>query len=175
VVPVLAAPPTAPSNLAGAIGTNQDAQVVINLTWRDNSNNETGFVIESATNAAFNLDYIEFRLPANTTSFTDNTVAGYPDTRFYYRVYAVGADGRSSYSNVINVLEPPMVTPTPPDAPSNLAAASITSTSASLSWRDNSNNEKGFILERSTDQGFIGNVITFSTGVQTRTYIQACA
>ena len=56
---------------------------------------------------------------------------------------------------------PPGVTPTPtttltptsnpPAAPTNLTATAVTTTQVSLSWVDNSNNEEGFEIERSTD------------------------
>ncbi|MCP4133780.1 MAG: fibronectin type III domain-containing protein [bacterium] len=41
-----------------------------------------------------------------------------------------------------------------PEAPGNLLAAAESSNQVKLTWNDNSNNEQGFKLERSTDSGF---------------------
>jgi hypothetical protein len=43
--------------------------------------------------------------------------------------------------------------PEPPAAPSNLAAMNLTTTSIELTWQDNSNNELGFQIQRSTSSG----------------------
>ena len=43
------------------------------------------------------------------------------------------------------------VAPVPPAAPSNLAAATVSSSQINLSWTDNANNENGFKVEQSTD------------------------
>jgi fibronectin type 3 domain-containing protein len=85
-------PPTAPSNLkASASGKTQ-----INLSWRDNSNNETSFVVERS------FDNVNFAtittLSANSTAFADGTVA--PRRRYYYRVRAQNGAG-ASYSLVV--------------------------------------------------------------------------
>ena len=48
-----AAVPAAPSNVAAANGANQGNKRSVDLTWSDNSTNETGFTIQRATNAAF--------------------------------------------------------------------------------------------------------------------------
>src|SRR2546427_13029618 len=38
--------------------------------------------------------------------------------------------------------------PTPPAAPSNLAAAAVSSSQINLTWKDNSSNEQGFKIQR---------------------------
>jgi fibronectin type 3 domain-containing protein len=85
-------PPAAPSNLkASAVSKTQ-----INLTWRDNSTNETNFVVERSS------DGIAFTpiatLASNITSYGDGAVA--PRRRYYYRVKAQNAAG-GSYSPVL--------------------------------------------------------------------------
>jgi hypothetical protein len=44
-----------------------------------------------------------------------------------------------------------IVAPTPPTAPSNLAASVVSATQINLTWRDNSSDETGFLIERSLD------------------------
>jgi hypothetical protein len=48
---------------------------------------------------------------------------------------------------------PPPTTLTSPNAPSDLTAGTVTATSVSLSWTDNSSNEDGFKIERCTVAG----------------------
>jgi len=91
---------------------------------------------------------------------------------------AVGTGPASSPSASVTPTAPPTNTPA---APSGLAAASITTTSITLSWRDNSNNEQGFYIDRSTNGGAswqrvgqtAANSITFrNTGLITKTTYQ---
>ena len=54
----------------------------------------------------------------------------------------------SSYSSILNVTTQEQVVTV--NAPSNLASGSKTSSQIAMSWADNSNNEDGFKIERST-------------------------
>ena len=60
----------------------------ISLSWLDNSNDETGFIVERSTNG-INFTTIS-NLPANTTSYIDNGID--PGT-YYYRVTAYNTSG----------------------------------------------------------------------------------
>ena len=91
--------PGAPTNLSAVAPVSTQA----NLSWSDNSSNETGFSIERKT-GAFGA-YGEIYQPgANTANYSDNTVL--PSTTYFYRVRAFNASGYSDYSN-----EAPVVTP----------------------------------------------------------------
>ena len=89
--------PAAPTNLTGtAVSTSQ-----INLSWRDNSNNEQGFRIERCTgNNCTNFVQIA-QVGANVTAFSNTGLAR--NTRYRYRVRAFNAGGNSAYSNIITV------------------------------------------------------------------------
>src|SRR5262245_23679220 len=93
-VSVLAGPsvPPAPENLSAAV-----AGASVALTWVDRSTNETGFVLERATDAAFTAGFTTFNLGANVTAYTDEGLT--PGTTYYYRVRAINAAGSSGYSN----------------------------------------------------------------------------
>ena len=57
--------------------------------------------------------------------------------------------------------------PEPPVAPSSLTATAISSGEIDLNWQDNSTNEDGFGLERSTNSDFAAiTLITLGAGVQ---------
>jgi len=129
----------APTSLvATAINSSQ-----INLTWVDNSNNETGFQIERSLTAGSGFVLISTEAP-NITSFSDNGLN--PQTTYYYRIRSIGTNGYSTYSIVANATTPSG----PPLAPGGLTATPDLNTTINLSWTDNSSNESGFEIERST-------------------------
>lgn len=133
--------PAPPSNLAGAaVSTSQ-----INLTWTDNSANETGFKVYRSADGGATFSRID-TLGANVTAYTD--VGRAANTTYRYYVVSYNATGNSGQSNTITVTTQP--TPTsPPAAPSSLGATALSGTQVRLTWADNSNNEKGFKVYRS--------------------------
>ena len=85
--------PEAPSNLeARAISSSE-----IELTWRDNSDNEEGFKLERRKGRTGSWREIK-RVGRNTTTYTDSGLE--PETEYCYRVRAYNAQGDSDYSNV---------------------------------------------------------------------------
>jgi hypothetical protein len=132
--------PAAPTVLTStAISSSQ-----INLSWTDNSNNETLFSIE--------------RAPGGTTSFTEIAtvsagVSTYQNTgltastSYVYRVRAYNSAGYSVYTNspTATTQALPAAAPT---APTSLTATVASSVQINLSWTDNSNNETLFSIER---------------------------
>ncbi|MGD0649829.1 MAG: fibronectin type III domain-containing protein [Verrucomicrobiia bacterium] len=134
------AAPKAPTNLAAtAVSTNQ-----INLSWTDNSNNETGFKVERALdNGGIPGPWTQIAtVGANITSYSDTGVSA--DTRYWYRVRAYKNGGDSAYSNQASAT-------TPPPPPSSLTATAISTNQINLSWTDNSNTESSFKIERAPD------------------------
>lgn len=89
--------PADPTNLVATVFKTQSNYV--ELTWTDNSNNETGFGIERSTNGTtfFPLDNVA----ANVTLYQDVNIS--PTTTYYYRVYAYNTSGNSGNSNVVEV------------------------------------------------------------------------
>ncbi len=97
--------PSAPSNLlATAVSSTQ-----INLTWTDNSNNETGFIVERSVNGATGWTALTPAPGVNATSFSDSTglSAGMP---YFYRVRATNSAGASANSNVATAYTVPTTT-----------------------------------------------------------------
>jgi hypothetical protein len=92
VVPNPSGPPYAPDGLgAQGISANQ-----INLTWTDNSIDETGFAIERSPDGT-NFAQVA-TVAANTTSYSDTGLS--PITAYFYRVRAYNGSGDSSYTSV---------------------------------------------------------------------------
>jgi len=86
--------PTVPGGLAAtAVSSSQ-----INLSWTDNSTDETGFKIESCQNAGCTNFAQIAQVGTNTTSFSNTGLSR--NTRYRYRVRAFNTGGNSAYSNI---------------------------------------------------------------------------
>lgn len=157
--------PSAPSNLV-ATATSPTS---IQLTWADNSNNETGFEIYRRVNLAGQPWAFVGSVGANVRQRTDGGLT--PQTSYAYQVRAATASHVSAYSNVA-VATTPAVPPLPLVAPSNLAGVYSTTTNrVTLLWNDNSSNEDGVMLQMSYGGGSwsvlttVGsNVTAYTTG-----------
>ena len=85
--------PTGPTRLTSASAANG-----IKLTWQDNSNDETAFVIKRKS--TIDGAYAELATAgANVVTFTDTAVN--QDATYWYRVGARNASGDSLYSNAV--------------------------------------------------------------------------
>ena len=156
--PVVA--PAAPSLFtATAVSSTQ-----INLAWRDNASNETGFEVERASDSAFTISKVV--LPVLTANSTTLSVTGLnASTSYYFRVRALNSAGPSTFSSsaLATTQAPPVVAP---NAPSNLTASAVSTSQINLSWADNSNNESGFIVSYSTSSSFASGVTTLPVTAQ---------
>ncbi|HEY9285529.1 MAG TPA: M36 family metallopeptidase [Pyrinomonadaceae bacterium] len=93
---VIAAPlPTAPSGLTVTVPSQNGR---LNLSWTDNSTNESGFKIERCTGANCTNFALIGTAGANVTSVSNSNLAR--RTTYGYRVSAYNAAGDSAYSNV---------------------------------------------------------------------------
>ena len=102
------APPQSPDEVSasgspqpaadGALSATFASPVI--LTWRDRSDNESGFLIERSTRADFASIDRRFFVPANVTTFTDTT--GTDGVGYFYRVRAVDAGGSSDTSDAVS-------------------------------------------------------------------------
>ena len=155
------AAPAAPTNLTATL----QAGPQVRLQWRDNANNEGGFVIERSTTGLpgsfVQIAVAPARGNTGNTAFTDTTIAA--GTPYWYRVVAVnllgGATTLSAYSNTATTDASPAV----PAAPSNLVAANGADQgrkrSVDLTWTDNSTNETGFTIQRATNAAFAAAMV----------------
>lgn len=144
----VAGPIPAPSNLTAAF---QASNPRVTLTWTDNAQNETGFVIQRSANGGATFTQVgtaPARNGTGTVTFADTTVS--PSTSYVYRVAAVNAAGQSPWSGAASVSVPFVA---PPGAPTLLAGTLQAGPQIALVWRDNATNENGFVIERSDNGG----------------------
>ena len=86
--------PAAPGGLTATAASPS----AINLSWTDNSNNETGFDIERS---ADNVNWAALATVGSNIQTYGNTGLA-ASTRYYYRVRAKNSTGNSAYSGVAN-------------------------------------------------------------------------
>src|SRR5438309_1552146 len=130
--------PAAPSGLTASAASSSQ----VNLTWTDNSDNESAFAVWRQGGGAASARVAA--LAPNTTRFTDTGLT--PGTAYTYEVRAINNAGASPWSNQATVT---LVGLAPPAAPSNLAVSSFSAAAVALTWTDNSNNELAFAVWRS--------------------------
>ncbi len=141
-----AAAPTAPPAAPASLGASPASSSQVNLSWSDNASDETGFRIErSADGVAFSEIAT---VGSNVTAYSSTGLAA--ATWYWYRVRAYNGAGNSNYSNTSSVQT--MAATPPPAAPAGLVATAQLRTKIRLTWTDNSGNESGFRIERSTNQ-----------------------
>jgi autotransporter-associated beta strand protein len=151
---IISNPPLAPSGLTATTISGCE----IDLSWTNNATNATSVEILRSTD---NVHFNQIGATANNfTNFADTSLP--PGTSYYYRVLANNADGNSPFSNTAQTATQAAQ---PPAAPSGLTATGIATNQISLTWIDNSGNEDGFNLERSTNGGNYNSVAALAAGV----------
>ena len=102
---VLAQPPATPTHLTARAVSFQE----INLTWRDDSLNETGFRVQRRWEGSAN--WLEIgTVSADTTTFSDSGLE--PATTYLYRVQAFNRIVASDFSSEASATTPRLVRPT---------------------------------------------------------------
>lgn len=113
------APPAAPSGLsADAVSASR-----IDLSWTDNSGNETGFKIEKKTGVGGAYSQIG-TAAANATAYSDTSLL--PGTTYYYQVRAYDVFSDSAYSDPANATTPAVAPSVVTEAVSNNGGTTAT-------------------------------------------------
>lgn len=89
------ASPNSPSGLTATTSSSRSIQ----LTWVDNSDDETGFSIERSLNADSDFESFAF-VPANTTYLVNYRLSA--GATYFYRIRAFNDTGDSAYSDVVS-------------------------------------------------------------------------
>jgi hypothetical protein len=146
--------PAAPSQLvATPVSSSQ-----VNLTWSDNSANETGFRIRRRLQSSSTWTLIHTTAAPNVISYQDSFLS--PGTSYVYYVTAINVAGESTNSNES--------TATTLSGGGTVPVAPISSSQIRLTWTDNSNNETGFRVRRRTGTtGTYSDVGTVAANITT--------
>jgi hypothetical protein len=139
----------APSNLA-ATGTSSSQ---VNLTWTDNSTDETGFTFAYDTNSGLTSPTYVYAGGVNTTSYshTGRSAA----TTYYYKIKAEG-NPDSTWTAVDSATT----------APSGLSATATSNTTIQLTWTGNASNTAitGYTYAYADNSSFTGATYKFVAG-----------
>jgi len=127
----------APSNIKLDATTDiLTSQSTINVSWVDNSDSETYFILERAKS---DLNFVEVaQLNENSTSFIDSLLA--PNTTYYYRLRAMVSNAEmSTYSDTAVITTPvdyyPPVSPTIISPANNAQLTGLLDSKVNLRWK----------------------------------------
>ncbi len=155
--PAIQSPPSVTTN--GAASTT-DSSVLLNGSANPNGLTSTGWFRYSTANPGSCNDSFGTRSPASGgmdlglgtfyTAYSSYVSGLTPGTTYYYCAIAMNSAG-TGFGNIVSFTTQSSQLPA---APSNLSATGYTSSTyyyINLAWTDNSTNESGFLVERSTD------------------------
>ncbi|RJR22585.1 MAG: DUF2341 domain-containing protein, partial [Nitrospiraceae bacterium] len=140
------------------------SEVQINLSWTDNSNDETGFKIERCAGSGCS-DFAQIATVGNNVTTYSNTGLAY-STLYTYRVraYKTATCGwDTAYTNESSAS-------TTISAPGGFTATPVNTTQANLSWTDSASSETGFKIERCSGSGCSDFTQIATTGANTTSY-----
>ncbi len=140
-------PPIAPETPEAltAIATSHS---MINLTWHDMSDNEESFVIQRRVIGG-TFQNIK-TLGAGSVSFSDTSLVAL--TEYTYRIKAENSAGSSGWSDIAYATTDDEAV-IEPETPEVLEATTVSKTVINLTWRDMSDNEESFVIERMISGG----------------------
>lgn len=166
-------PPAAPSNLVATPFTTD----WINLTWTDNANSETGFVVQrcpgtASACAANPAQFVEIaRTDANIDYYGDTGLPA--GTTYTYRVRAFNGSGDSAWSNTATATTLSVL----PAAPTGLTARAGSTGNGKnkvpyvdLVWTDNASNETAYVVERCTGSSCTNFTVRATLGANATSY-----
>jgi hypothetical protein len=148
-------PPVAPIDLTATAETGPQ----VSLAWTDIATDETGYLVQRATDGVTFADIAT--LGPNAFSYVDTAVVA--GTTYIYRVAPFNAGG-PAYSNTASATIPG---PQPPAAPLQLQADFQDTPRIDLSWQDVSLDETSFLIQRSTDGVTFADLATVGANVVT--------
>jgi titin len=156
---------TGPTNTAAHVISSSE----IDLTWTDNSPDESGFLIERAPDAAGvpgAFTQIDSVGPNVTSDASTGLALG---ATYWYRIRAVNSTGVSGYDEPVSATT---LAPPPTATPSTLAAQIVSATEIDLSWAYNEAGPLlGYRVERAPDvsgvPGTFAEIATVATGTKT--------
>ncbi len=163
-------PPTAPYVPSKFKAVADKASPSIKLTWQDNSDNEQGFKIGRVF-AGTNKWTEVVDLPANTITYTDTGLE--PNTTHTYTIKSYNQQGESIQGGSSQATTP-IVASTPTNLQATASQTKIETPTEfkiagtgpysvwttiyylDFSWKDNSNNEEGYEIEKMESGTWIG-------------------
>jgi hypothetical protein len=146
---------------SGITATTSSCDGEIRINWTFNDSDPTSFKIYRSTNTTTFTTVIA-TLSGSERAYIDASIT--KNTTYYYKVATVGTCGETMSTSYFTGFAP--------DIPAKATGVTVTTNGTNngfiINWTDNSNNETGFIVERSI-QGQAG-VSNFNVGPNVTTY-----
>lgn len=155
--------PIPPSNTS-AVAVSQTQ---INVGWKDNSQNESRFEVYRSSTGATGTFTLLVTPAANVIAFNDQGLV--PASQYCYRVRAARLVGRTTYYSAFSNTACATTFDLPPAAAANAYVVLLDSVSVSFFWTDQSSNENGFRIYRSSDGGAVWNLFV-TVGANTNSW-----
>ncbi len=150
--------PAAPTNLKVVpIGANS-----FELSWQDNSNNETGWEIRTALPGAVPTRFDRIT-SANVTFKVVIFGSSFPGATVAFQVAAYNGSTGSEQFGLSPIVNGKALSPASFIAPSALAANIFTDGSVTLTWKDNARTEFGYEVDMKTGGAATANFVTLGT------------
>lgn len=150
-------PPPPPGNVSATVIDAYSARI----TWNDNASTETSYQLyQYEYDLAWNYVSSKYvtALPADSTAHVATSLN--PDRNYAWYVWSRNSSGDSNWmwSGWVQTPSAPALPPTPPAPPiapdlANAVVATGGSSQVTVTWRDNSSDESGFIVQRATATG----------------------
>ncbi len=112
-----------PSHLAVTATTNISGVTVMDMSWQDNSSDETEFRIERALNTPSGWVQVA-AVPENIASFTDDTTCG--GATVYYRIVAYRDSDRATATSITPIQDNAVTGTCPPPTPTPIPQPTAT-------------------------------------------------
>jgi hypothetical protein len=93
----------APTDLTGTAVVKNRNSASVTLNWADNSDNETGFLVQRAYDGAFTSGVVNATVRGDVTTLTQTVARA---TTFFYRVHAFNDTTQSGWSNTFMIATP---------------------------------------------------------------------
>lgn len=155
--------PLAPTGLVATVVSGTQ----VSLVWGDNANNETSYRIERCAGAGC-TNFAEVGSTAAGVSSSSQTGLT-QGTTYRWQVRARNNVGNSAYSNIA------VTALVGPDAPTNLAASTLSNTSIRITWSDVATNETGYEIQRCIVSGGCNFAALTSVAANVAEYVDASA
>ena len=152
--------PAAPTNVQ-ATKPSVASNTTVDLSWQESSSDQTGFEIEKKSTDDTDFEFAGWAA-ANATSYSvTGLTAG---TSYSFEVVAYNDVGPASSSPTASLT----TNRNAPQAPTNLLADSVTSSTVHLTWtEDPSSEQAGFTVEESTDGMHFSDAVTIAGATST--------
>jgi predicted esterase len=158
IPPVVAAAPTAPTNVQLSLSTITIPKILVSWT-KSATGLKTEVYRSLSPTSGFSLIKI---VGTDTTSFQDlNFSQGFT---YYYKLKATGANGESSFTPTSSLFVALF-----PTAASDLIKTNVTEKSVALKWVDNATNETSYLVQRKIQGANFATIATLSAN--TTSYI----